>query len=247
MSADNPSGSSGDADQPADAPLADGQPDQAPRPEQAAVSADTGQLGSNRSRAEYAATLRSTGWDAQPQSPPDGPENRQGADAETSKPDLAPAPDGEWPDADRDRWHAMYQEWRDETTPGWERGTNIVGEKPDRSPGDTSDLPPSGEQLVEVESKESRFEALHNKICEPEVIEGLNDIAENEPDTVQALFERPPTSSHTEVPSSQQQWGSVTPEHASASEIAAAGLVTGVLLFETARWTRHKLETLKGR
>jgi hypothetical protein len=74
MSADSPA-SSGDADQPTNSqpdrsPEPDHQPERTPQPEQPAAPADTGQPASNRSRAEYATTLRSAGWDSQPSSPP---------------------------------------------------------------------------------------------------------------------------------------------------------------------------------
>lgn len=47
-------------------PEPDHRPERNSPPEQPPAPADTGQPGSNRSRAEYAASLRNTGWDTQP-------------------------------------------------------------------------------------------------------------------------------------------------------------------------------------
>src|ERR1700678_1182870 len=58
-------------------------------------------------------------------------------------------------EADTDSWatqedrahvHEAYLDWRQEVSAGWEQGTNVVGDKPDRSPDDRSGLPPAGEE-----------------------------------------------------------------------------------------------------
>jgi hypothetical protein len=153
------------------------------------------------------------------------------------------------PQADRDRWHAMYQEFLQDTTAGRDQGVNIVGDKPDRSPGDTSDLPPSGEQLLHMEKEEaSRFDKFRNELNRD--FGDISDVVKQKAETAQQILERPPPIGHPEVavPAGPQ----IRPEtqaHAipDVGTVADIGLVLGVVGIQTGRWIRHKLAERQGR
>jgi hypothetical protein len=151
---------------------------------------------------------------------------------------------------DINRWHEMYQEYRQEQEPadhGWGEGTNVVGEKPGRSPGDTSDLPPTGEELLSMEGdRESRLTRLRRETESPETFDNLQDSLEKNVNLAHDAFQRPePTGSHTEVPH-QPEFTAPPHQATDAGQIAVAGLVVGVLGVELFRWVRHKVSPLKG-
>ena len=124
-----------------------------------------------------------------------------------------------------------------------------VGEA-DRTLGDTNPtgigLKPAGEQLLEMDSKKSRAEAFRDEFYNPETIEDFRDECEDKADRVQQLFERPPTSSHADVPVHHPYITVPEAEHLSANELAMTGLVVGILAFETARTIRGKVHELRG-
>jgi hypothetical protein len=150
--------------------------------------------------------------------------------------------DAGWPSqADRDRWHAMYQEFLDSNRTGRDQGVNVVGDKPDRSPSDRSGLPPTGEELLEMEPKESRAAALRRQLYKPESISDIKDVVEDGANGIQQFFERPPTGSHADVPVSAPQISQHPPETASAGDLTMAALTLGILVFEAGRRIHHKL------
>jgi hypothetical protein len=160
---------------------------------------------------------------------------------------------GDWPSQEeRARLHETYLDWRDEIATGpeqgtrWEQGANVVGDKPDKSPGDRSDLPPTGEELLDMDSdKLSRAEQFRREFYKE--AGDVVDAVEKEGGMVIDLTERPPTGSHTEVPSHQPAV-SLPADHATESgQVALAGLVAGVLVFETARRVRNTLEARRRR
>ena len=63
---------------------------------------------------------------------------------------------------------------------------------------------------------------------------------------MQQLFERPPTSSHADVPVHHPYITMLEAEHVSGNELAMTGLVVGILAFETARTIRGKVHELRG-
>jgi hypothetical protein len=130
-----------------------------------------------------------------------------------------------------------YLDWRNEISAGREEGTNVVGAKPDRSPGDRRDLPPMGEELLDMDSdKLSRAEQFWHEFYKE--AGDVADAVEKEGGMAIALTERPPTGSHTEVPTHQLAVSQPAADHATDSgQIALAGLVAGVLVFETAQVT----------
>ncbi len=153
----------------------------------------------------------------------------------------------DWPSSEeRALLHETYLDWREDVLQGRERGTNVVGDKPNRSPDDTSDLPPTGEQLLDMDSdKLSRVEQFRREFYKE--AEDVADAVEKEGGMVIDLTERPPTGSHTEVPSHQPAI-SLPADHATDSgQLALAGLVAGVLVFETARRVRNTLEARRRR
>ena len=153
------------------------------------------------------------------------------------------------PQADRDRWHAMYQEFLQDATAGRDQGVNVVGDKPDRSPGDTSDLPPTGEQLVNMEKEgASRFDKFRNELNKD--FGDISDVVKQKAETAQQLLERPPPIGHPEVAvPAGPQIRPETPAHAipDVGTVADIGLVLGVVGIQTGRWIRHKLAERQGR
>jgi hypothetical protein len=143
----------------------------------------------------------------------------------------------------------MYQVYRKDSTAGRDAGTNVVGNEPDRSPGDTSDLPPAGEQLLNVENDEApRAEKLRNEFYKE--FGDVTDAVSQEAGTVQQILERPAPTGHPEVPVPARP--EVAPEAAlhgtpDAGTVAEMGLVLGVMGIQAGRWVRHRLAELRGR
>ena len=100
----------------------------------------------------------------------------------------------------------------------------------DRTLGDTKPtgigLKPTGEQLLETDSKKSRSEAFRDELYKPDTIEDFHDESEQNADDLPRLFERPPTSSHADVPVHQPYLTMPEAEHVSASR--ASRLMFGV-------------------
>jgi hypothetical protein len=153
------------------------------------------------------------------------------------------------PQADRDSARALYREdFGTKTTAdsfglGRDRGTNVVGDKPDKSPGDTSDLPPSGADLLEMEDEdESRFDKLRNEVYRE--FKEVADSAKDQAETAQDLVLRPPPAGHPEVAvNSRPAFGPEISQHATVDvgSITELSLVLGVVGFQTGRWIHHKV------
>jgi hypothetical protein len=153
------------------------------------------------------------------------------------------------PQADRDSARALYREdfgsktTADSTRHGRDRGTSVVGDKPDKSPGDTSGLPPTGADLLEMEDKdESRADKFRKKLYGE-----FDDVIDSEKDgveTVMDLTQRPPTG-HPEVQVNVgPMFGPEIPQHATVdpSSITELAMVLGVISFQAGRWFHHKIE-----
>jgi hypothetical protein len=161
--------------------------------------------------------------------------------------------DDSWPPppADRDSARALYREDFGRKTPvegvarGRDRGINVVGDKPLKSPGDTSDLPPTGADLLEMEDEdESRADKFRKKLYDE-----FDDVIDSEKDgvaTVLDLTVRPPTG-HPEVQvNSGPVFGPEIPQHATVDpgSITELAMVLGVIGFQTGRWIHHKVEEI---
>lgn len=93
--------------------------------------------------------------------------------------------------------HQTYLDWRQEAPAGQERGSNVVGDKPVRSPGDGRDIPPTGEELLEGETrKRSRLDGLRHEWEKDEVLDGLHSEAEQDTSTIQSILEARPPEGH---------------------------------------------------
>lgn len=157
---------------------------------------------------------------------------------------------GDWPSPEeRARLHDAYLGWRNEiTSSGREQGTNVIGEKPGRSPGDRSDLPPTGEQIVEMEDpKASRAERARKEFLSEENLGDAFDATDEWAKTGQDLFTRPPTGQHIEVPAQGPEITAVPQGEIDPGSAATAGLVLGILGAEFFRWGKHKVEHMRGR
>jgi len=119
----------------------------------------------------------------------------------------------------------------------------VAGHKPNRSPGDISDLPPTGEQLFEAESDEAaRPEKFRNKVCR--AFDDVTDAAKDQGEAVQDLLERPRPAglpeaavpNRPEIVSASSQQGPID-----AGTMVETFLVVGVLGYELGHWLRHKV------
>jgi hypothetical protein len=173
----------------------------------------------------------------------DGDEGSEAGQDQTPHVDSSP---DEPPADERARLHQMYQDYRKEYGSGWGQGTNVVGDKPSRSPGDTSDLPPTGEELVEMEDDSgSHLEKLRRKIYER--VDDISDGSEEYGGTLAQLLERPPTETHTLVPTTPHDMPNHQEHGVDGGHLATAGLVVGVLGFELFRTINNRVRAWRGR
>jgi hypothetical protein len=164
---------------------------------------------------------------------------------------------GTWPPprADQDHARALYQQDFGEqpaapsASTGRDRGTNVIGDKPVKSPGDTSDLPPTGEELLKMQDdKKPRLEKLRDKFYEE--LEDVDDATKEQGETLQNLLERPPPTGHPEVAvNAGPMIGPEIAQHVTvdAGSVAEVALVLGVIGYQTGRWMEHRVEKLLGR
>ena len=140
----------------------------------------------------------------------------------------------EWTQADRDRVRALYEEdfGPRRTAPGRDRGVNVVGKKPVRSPGDTSDLPPTGEQLAEMENQDApRVERARNMFDRD--FHDFSDAASNFATTARQILEQPPPTGHPGVMvDTHSHWAPESAPNATPSVegIIEVAFVAGVLV-----------------
>jgi hypothetical protein len=165
----------------------------------------------------------------------------------------APGNGDTWPppQADRDSARALYAEdfGSKHATADRDRGTNIVGDKPARSPGDTSDLPPTGAELVETAGEDKpRVERVRNLLGRE--FGDVDDAANNTGDSVQRILEQPPPTGHPAViTDTHAHWTAESAPDATPSigGIAEVALVLGVVTDRAIQWGRHKVADKTGR
>ena len=175
-----------------------------------------------------------------------------GRDPDAARPEAAAAAvpggadqDGAWTQADRDRVRALYIEdfGPNRATVGRDSGINVVGEKPDRSPGDMSDVPPSGEQLVEMEDKVApRREKIRSALDRD--FKDFDDTVNYFATSTQEILEQPPPTGHPGVVAdTHSHWApesaqNPTPGLGNLPELV---LVAGVLGDRAIQWIGHKV------
>jgi hypothetical protein len=122
-------------------------------------------------------------------------------------------------------------------------GTNVVGEKPDRSSGDTSDIPPNGEQLVEMEDKNApRREKIRSALDRD--FKDFDDTVNYFITSTQEILEQPPPTGHPGViADTHAHWApesaaNATPGLGNVPELV---LVAGVLADRAIHWIGHKV------
>lgn len=124
-------------------------------------------------------------------------------------------------------------------------GRNTVGEKEARSPGDTSDLPPTGEELPEnADQDKPKMERLKNKLYRE--IGDVNDAAKNQAESVRDAFAHPQPTGHAGVPVPGPAVAPQEAQHGGASPDSVTQLIVvgGVMGYQTARWVQHKINEL---
>lgn len=187
--------------------------------------------------------------DDRPQQPP-----RDQDAHEKATPSHRPADSWPPPGGDQDRVRKLYSEYLADTAAadskgGRGQGTNVVGSDPDRSPGDISDLPPSGDRLVEMEpSKKSRFGDLLREAEKEENLNDLHGAIEKNTSTIQKWLSARPPEGHAEqpVPTSSSYIAPWVPEHGiEGGNAATAVMVAGILTIHLGRWINGKLKHRK--
>lgn len=121
---------------------------------------------------------------------------------------------------------------------------NVVGEKVDRSPGDISDLPPTGEELVETEESDvPRAQRLGRKLFRE--VDDVVDAAKTETDAVSMALKNPgPTNMCIEgtPPTRGPEITDASPHPTpTPGAIVEATLYTGLALFRTGQAIEHSL------
>lgn len=128
-------------------------------------------------------------------------------------------------------------------------GHNAVGEKETRSPGDTSDLPPTGEELVETADRgKSRLERLKNEAFQE--FKDVLDATKDETQTILDVMSRPAPAGHAEVPvrdgpvAAPAEGQHPTPSPDAVVQMAFVG---GVIAIQAGHWAGHKVHELMRR
>ena len=157
--------------------------------------------------------------------------------------------ESDWPTPEeKARLYETYLDWRNEISTGREQGTTAVSDKPDRSPGDTRDFPPTGEQLVEIDDqKASRAERARKEFLSKENLGDAFDATDKWAKTGQDLFSRLPTGQHVEVPTHEPVITMMQHQEVDSGSVAAAGLALGIIGAEFFQWGRRKVEHRRGR
>jgi hypothetical protein len=133
--------------------------------------------------------------------------------------------------------------------PGRDRGVNVVGDKPAKSPGDTSDLPPTGEELVETADEgKPRAERVRNRLYKS--LDDADDSINNAATSAKAYLEQPPPTGHPGViADTHAHWAPESPQDATPSveSVAELILVAGVLVDQAILKARHKIHEMRER
>jgi hypothetical protein len=171
----------------------------------------------------------------------DAPDHR--ADREPAQGREEASPD--WPSAEeRAQLHETYLDWRKDIDAGRERGTDIVGDKPDRSPDDRSDLPPTGEELLDMDSDSmSRFERLRHEVYKE--ADDIQDVAEKTGNRALELFSRPPTETYMAVAGDHAEMSAPALPGVEGGQVVVAGLMIGMLGYELFRGVKNRVRAGK--
>jgi hypothetical protein len=127
-------------------------------------------------------------------------------------------------------------------------GANVVGDKPGKSPGDTSDLPPTGEDLLEMEDDtDSRIDNLRSTVFRE--VGDTTDALKDEVATVHNILERPPPGHPEVVVNTGPTIGPEVTPHAGvdAGSVAELCMILGVIGCRAAQWFTHKAEATRRR
>lgn len=101
---------------------------------------------------------------------------------------------------------------------------------------------PTGDQLRNMESDTaSRLDRLRNQIWED--ADDTTDLIEKDGNLLGQLLERPPASSHSEVPTGHPVISPPSEHALEGGQVALAGFVAGMVAFEVFRRIKNKVET----
>lgn len=148
-----------------------------------------------------------------------------------------------WPTKEeRERLHDLYLDYRKEMEAGGQRGVGIVGDKPDHSPDDLSHRPPTGEQLLQMETDdpaESRLDKLLAK-----AVEGADDLHDGVGNMAESVFDfrQSPHGPAGELVGHQGHVGHEPqpPDAPGISDAVGSAVIVGVTALTFARhWFGH--------
>jgi hypothetical protein len=132
---------------------------------------------------------------------------------------------------------------------GRDRGVSIVGDNPVRSPGDTSDLPPSGEQLLRMEDKDApRREKIRSAVDRD--FGDFDDAVNYFATSTQEILEQPPPAGHPGVVAdTHAHWAPESASNATPGlvNVPELILVAAVLTDHAIHWIGHKVSEKKER
>jgi hypothetical protein len=115
------------------------------------------------------------------------------------------------------------------------RGENVVGEKPDRSPGDLRGFPPTGEQLLDMDSdKLSRADRFRRKAYEnaDDLSDGLKDSAS----TVHDILDHPQPTYASSKLADAPHITATAPPGIDAGNAVVGAMALAVVAAEGIRW-----------
>jgi hypothetical protein len=119
-----------------------------------------------------------------------------------------------------------------------QQGENVVGEKPEKSPGDISDLPPTGDQLIDSAGEDSsRAERLRHQLYEAsgDILDTLDKTA----DTAHDMLARPQLRGHDVSPAGGPYVSPAPHDGIEADSVLTAAFVAGLLADRCVRWIRQ--------
>jgi hypothetical protein len=173
--------------------------------------------------------------------------------AETAVASRAQGHGDTWPppQADRDSARALYAEdfGSRHAAVGRDRGANVVGDKPARSPGDTSDLPPTGAELVETADEDKpRMEKFSNAFYKG--FDDIDDGAKTMVTSAKEFLDQPPPTGHAAVVAdTHAHWVPESTPDATpgVGDVMEVVLVAGVLADRAFHWVRNRVNDKTGR
>jgi hypothetical protein len=118
-------------------------------------------------------------------------------------------------------------------------GIPVVGEKPDKSPGDTSDLPPTGDALLKPDETDvPRYKRFGREVFRE--VEEARDLGQNLAETAHNVLSQPSPTGYVGVTPRDATVTNIPTAAPDPGSIASLVVVSGVLGFRAAEAAHHK-------